>query len=153
MGIFAGTLLTSARARESLWGRAHWLICRFMRRLTLLVVLVAFIFSCGGQWYVLQGIAWANMIREYSQMVPLSQAVEMTLSGHYPCPLCQIIAERKNAEHDKIATIEKQEKKILSIALVVKAPFSPGADQIFLVGDEFLRTRSEPPPLPPPRFA
>ena len=66
-----------------------------MRRLTHLVVLVAFIFSCGGQWVVLQGLAWANMVREYSEVVPLQQAVKMTLSGEYPCPLCKAIAEKK----------------------------------------------------------
>ncbi len=52
-----------------------------MRRLTFFTVLVAFVFSCGGQWPVLQGVAWANMVREYSEAVPFTQAVQMTFSG------------------------------------------------------------------------
>ena len=52
-----------------------------MRRLTHLIVLAAFIFSCGGHWYLLQGIAWIKMIRDYSQFVPVNEAVSMTLSG------------------------------------------------------------------------
>ncbi len=55
-----------------------------MRRLTHFIVLAAFVFSLGGHWYLLQGLAWVNMVREYSQMVPLTQAVEMTLSGNRP---------------------------------------------------------------------
>lgn len=124
-----------------------------MRRLTLLVVLVAFVFSCGGQWYVLQGIAWANMIRDYSVSVPFAQAVKMTLSGQYPCAICKVIAEKKNQENDKLATMEKQEKKILSSSLIFAAPFPRHIIPDFPARDESLRTWSEPPPLPPPRFA
>src|SRR5258708_38424652 len=91
----------------------------FMRRLTLFVVLVAFTFSCGGQWPVLQGVAWANMIREYSEMVPLTQAVEMTFSGQYPCELCKMIAEKKQSENTKIATLFQHEKKQVSPGFMV----------------------------------
>jgi hypothetical protein len=68
-----------------------------MRRLTHLLVLAAFIFSCGGQWAAFQAIAWANMIREYSEMVPLTQAVQMTFSGRYPCAICKAIAQERGA--------------------------------------------------------
>ena len=85
-----------------------------MRRLTLVVVLVAFVFSCGGQWPVLQCIAWVNMIREYSEMVPLAEAVQMTLSGQYPCALCKAIAEKKQSGDTKTAALVKHEKKMLS---------------------------------------
>ena len=124
-----------------------------MRRLTLLVVLVAFTFSCGGQWVVLQGIAWANMIREYSEMVPLAKAVEMTFSGQYPCALCKAIAEKKQSEDVKAAGLLKHEKKIVSLALLFQARGSTVTPQIFEVTTQFLASRSEPPPTPPPRLA
>ena len=124
-----------------------------MRRLTSLVVLVAFVFSCGGQWYVLQAIAWGNMIREYSTMVPVAQAVSMTLSGQYPCAICKRIAEHKNSEHDKIATIEKQEKKILISSNAISRPPAPPANLTFVTREVFLVGRSDSPPTPPPRFA
>lgn len=124
-----------------------------MRRLTLLLVLVAFTFSCGGQWYVLQCVAWTNMIREYSQMVPLTQAVQMTFSGQYPCALCKVIAQKEQSQNLKIATLQKQEKKRLSAEVIV-APLQPSVSpQTFLVRPEFLQARSEAPPTPPPRLA
>jgi hypothetical protein len=124
-----------------------------MRRLTLLLVLVAFTFSCGGQWYVLQCLAWTNMIREYSQMVPLSQAVEMTFSGQYPCELCKIIAQKEQSQNLKIAALHKQEKKQVSDGVVLALPPRSVSPQIFPVRPEFLQTRSDAPPIPPPRLA
>ena len=124
-----------------------------MRRLTLFVVLVAFTFSCGGQWPVLQGVAWANMIREYSEMVPLSQAVQMTFSGQYPCPLCKAIAEKKQEENTKFAATFKHEKKLFSHGFVVEARSIAVSPQIFAIREPFFQTRSEAPPTPPPRFA
>ncbi len=77
-----------------------------MRRITCAIILAAFVFSCGGNWAVLQGIAWANMIREYSEVVPLAQAVQMTLSGEYPCVMCKAIAEKKSSEQQKSLTLK-----------------------------------------------
>ena len=124
-----------------------------MRRLTLVVVLVAFVFSCGGQWPVLQCIAWVNMIREYSEMVPLAEAVQMTLSGQYPCALCKAIAEKKQSGDTKTAALVKHEKKMLSHPLVAAGGRTTVSPQFFEVAEQFLNTRSEPPPTPPPRLA
>jgi hypothetical protein len=124
-----------------------------MRRLTLFVVLVAFTFSCGGQWPVLQCVAWANMLREYSEMVPLTQAIQMTFSGQYPCPICKAIAEKKQEENTKFATTFKHEKKLFSPGVVVEARAVAISRQTFTVRDQFLQTRSEAPPTPPPRIA
>jgi hypothetical protein len=123
-----------------------------MRRLTPILVLAAFIFSCGGQWYALQGLAWINMIRDYSQMVPFTEAVSMTLSGQYPCAICKVIAEKQQSENNKICSIEKYEKKSfppvsIAIAHPLAAPFQY-ADYL-----SSLQSRSEPPPTPPPRQA
>ncbi len=124
-----------------------------MRRFTLFVVLVAFTFSCGGQWPVLQCVAWANMIREYSEMVPLTQAVEMTFSGRYPCELCKAIAQKKQEENTKLAATFKHEKKVVSPGLVVKACSVTITPQFFVVRSSLFQTRSDTPPTPPPRFA
>ncbi len=124
-----------------------------MRRVTHLVVLVAFIFSCGGQWTVLQCVAWANMIREYSEMVPVTQAVEMTFSGKYPCAICKAIAEKKASENAKVALLFQHEKKLTSSGFFVKAPLITEAAQNFVSFAQSLQTRSEAPPVPPPRSA
>ncbi len=124
-----------------------------MRRVTLLVVLVAFTFSCGGQWPLLQCVAWANMIREYSEMVPVSQAVQMTFSGQYPCAICKAIAEKKQEENSKLANTFQYEKKLVSPGIMVKERELIVSPQTFVVRESFLQTRSEAPPTPPPRFA
>jgi hypothetical protein len=124
-----------------------------MRRITLLVVLVAFVFSCGGQWPVLQCVAWANMIREYSEMVPVTQAIGMTFSGQYPCAICKAIAEKKEADNAKVATLFQHEKKLTSPGFLVRAPFRTVMPQDFVARTQSLQTRAEAPPTPPPRIA
>jgi hypothetical protein len=123
-----------------------------MRRLTHLVVLIAFVFSCGGQWAAFQVIAWGNMIREYSEMVPLTQAVQMTFSGQYPCPICKAIAERKSSEQQKEFALNKYDKKFpLPMAVALVKPII--ADVTYLEPIFIFSSRGESPPTPPPRLA
>jgi hypothetical protein len=121
-----------------------------MRRLVHLVVLGAFVFSCGGHWYVLQAVAWANMIREYSQVVPVSQAVSMTLSGQYPCAMCHLLAEKEN-QHSQMVALEKVEKFLPpregAMLKIVSASMEYAEFSRPLFG------RTEAPPTPPPRLA
>jgi len=121
-----------------------------MRRLTHWIILVAFVFSCGGQWGTFQVIAWGNMIREYSEMVPLAQAVQMTFSGEYPCAICKAIAERKSAEQQKEFSLLKAEKKFPLPVVVMIAPPTIGDVAYFETVFGF-SSRTESPPTPPPR--
>ncbi len=121
-----------------------------MRRLTCAIVLAAFVFSCGGNWAVLQGVAWASMIREYAQVVPLTQAVQMTLSGEYPCEICKALADKKAAEQQKAFTFDKYDKGCpLPVTVGLIAPKIDETDH----PDRLVAcpVRSEIPPTPPPR--
>jgi hypothetical protein len=121
-----------------------------MRRLTHLIVLVAFIISCGGQWAAFQVIAWGNMICEYSEMVPLTQAVQMTFSGQYPCAICKAIAERKSAEQQKELALLKYDKGCpLPVAVTLERPKI--ADLVHLDPTFAFSSRTDSPPTPPPR--
>jgi hypothetical protein len=123
-----------------------------MRRLTHLIVLTAFVFSCGGQWYVLQCVAWVKMLHDYSQMVPFTEAVSMTFSGQYPCAICKAIAEKKQAENDKLCALDKYEKKFFPpVAVALARPGATSFDYPDFLSS--LQARSEPPPTPPPRPA
>lgn len=122
-----------------------------MRRLTHLIVLVAFTFSCGGHWTLFQGIAWANMIREYSKMVPLTQAVQMTFSGQYPCHICKAIADKKSAEQQKALAIEKYDKKYFPPA-VPRPSIRTASPMVYFETTRTLFFRSDAPSIPPPRF-
>ena len=123
-----------------------------MRRLTQLLVLAAFMFSCGGHWCVLQGVAWIGMIHQYSQVVPLAEAVRMTFSGKYPCALCKAIAEKKESERLRLCAMEKYEKKFFPLVSVPETGLVVAPIQYpdFLIS---FQIRTEPPPTPPPRFA
>jgi hypothetical protein len=121
-----------------------------MRRLTHVIVLAAFVFSLGGHWYLLQGLAWMNMIREYSQVVPLPEAVGMTFSGKYPCSICKAIADHQTSDQHKAFAVDKNDKKFpLPSELTISQP----AIAAFLYPDfaSHLQLRSEAPPTPPPR--
>ena len=123
-----------------------------MRRLTHLIVLVAFVFSCGGQWAAFQVMAWGNMIREYSEMVPLSQAVEMTFSGQYPCPICKAIAERKSSEQQKDFALNKYDKKF-PLPVVAAVALPKVSDLSYMEPLFVFSSRTESPLTPPPRDA
>ena len=123
-----------------------------MRRLTHLIVLAAFVFSCGGQWYALQCVAWVKMLHDYSQMVPFTQAVSMTFSGQYPCEICKALAEKKQSENDKICSLDKFEKKFFPPSALV--PASPNASAVrYMDVVSSFSDRTDTPPTPPPRFA
>lgn len=122
----------------------------FMRRLTHIMVLAAFVFSCGGQWYALQCLAWVNMIREYSEVVPMTQAISMTFSGQYPCELCKAIAEKKQADTTKALAMEKAEKKFLPPVTVASVQRKT-VTFCYLENTSSLSSRTEAPPTPPPR--
>jgi hypothetical protein len=124
-----------------------------MRRGALLLVLVAFIFSSGGEWAVLQCVAWANMIREYSEVVPLPQAVQMTFSGEYPCALCKVIAEKKQSKNGRLAVLVKPEKLISTPAFSYRPRVATLAPQFYFERENVYSTRSDVPPTPPPRVA
>jgi len=122
-----------------------------MRRLIQIIVLAAFVFSCGGHWYVLQAVAWVNMIRDYAQFVPVSEAVSMTFSGKYPCAICHALAEKKQSESNTICAFEKYEKFFPPQEMTMDAvACSP------VVYPEFSCSwpvRTEVPPTPPPRLS
>ena len=124
-----------------------------MRRLTHFFVLSAFLFSCGGHWYVLQAVAWINMIHDYSQSVPLTEAVYMTFSGKYPCEICHAIAEKKQqSEKDPWIALEKYDKKFLPPVTIV--PVEPSSEPVaYMPVSKQLQFRTEVPPTPPPRAA
>jgi hypothetical protein len=123
-----------------------------MRRLTHWIILVAFVFSCGGQWAAFQVIAWGNMIREYSEVVPLTQAVQMTFSGQYPCAICKAIAERKSSEQQKELALAKYDKKYPVPVVITLAP-PKVANLVYLDPVFAFSSRTETPPTPPPREA
>ena len=61
------------------------------RIMTMAMALALFV-AIGGPLAVLQGIAWVNMVHDFSKTGSLTQAVEKTFDGKHPCLLCKKIS-------------------------------------------------------------
>ena len=54
--------------------------------------------AIGGHWAVLQTVAWATMIVDYSKNAPLTEAVQKTFDGQHPCQICKGIQKSRQSE-------------------------------------------------------
>ena len=69
---------------------------------------------CGGSLGVFQAVAWAQMLRDYSQEKGLLRGVKETFDGEHPCPMCCKVEKAKQQEQkqptlpaDKIEKVSK----------------------------------------------
>lgn len=124
-----------------------------LRAFGLPLMCLAMFSIAGGHWAVLQTVAWAQMLRDYSKNAPLASAVEKTFSGKAPCELCKKVQEGRQKEEKSPAAF-KADKKI-EIFLCAASDLLPGlAVRDFsyaLPGDENFAVRSNAPPGPVPR--
>ena len=92
------------------------------RLITLMMALALFLVA-GGHWAMLQGVAWATMVHDFSRNGSLTQAVEKTFDGKHPCAMCKKIAKAKNsdASGENAPVTVKIDKKA---EVFVKAPGS-----------------------------
>ena len=81
-----------------------------IRHIACPVMVLALFLVTGGHLALLQGVAWTTMVHDYSRTASLTQAVEQTLDGRHPCPLCKKIAKARAAE-EKSPTSLKVDKK------------------------------------------
>jgi hypothetical protein len=132
--------------------KKSWIFQTFGSAACLLAVLA----MLGGHWVVLQTVAWARMIGQYSHEGSLASAIYKTFDGRHPCTLCLTIQQGRQQE--------QQEQKSLPWVKLGEAPdalceHSPAPIPLPLMVDlslipfepqrhpEFL----EAPPKPPPR--
>ena len=134
-----------------------------LRQLGLVLAALAFFSIAGGHWAVLQTVAWAEMLRDYTQKTgSVALAVEQTFDGAHPCELCLQIATAKQQEakvqgdkqkpaDQKTAKAEKPDK-----ALPLDKHFSPvwtAATSLRWDATSPLTgpSHEDQPPTPPPR--
>lgn len=73
------------------------------------LVCLAVFSIAGGHWTVLQTVAWARMLRDFSRDSTLTEAIAKTFDGEHPCDLCKSVkAGRENEE--KIPEIQTEKK-------------------------------------------
>lgn len=115
---------------------------------------LAFFALAGGHWAVLQTIAWAQMVRDYSKNVPIAEAIVRTFSGEYPCGMCTKISAERQKE-GKIPAFVKVEKKAEIYPFPVRKILSEPENSEYSYPDSrvlALVERSEAPPVPVPIF-
>jgi hypothetical protein len=69
-----------------------------VRIFRIILVLGAILHLSGGQWGILQGVAWTKMLVEYSQADGLRQGIIKTFDGEHPCELCKSISKSRESE-------------------------------------------------------
>ncbi len=127
------------------------------RQLGLFCAALALFTMAGGQWAVVQSVAWAGMLRDYTQRTgSVAVAVEQTFDGQHPCALCQQIQTAKAREHKEAPVAPTQRDDVQAKALLAAttvSPFVPTAQVATLpcAGPACGPSRTEQPPTPPPR--
>src|SRR5579872_4487630 len=85
------------------------MLAAMLSRAAKFCLLALLVVSIGGPWPVLQSIAWAGMLIEYSRDGSVVEAVSKTFDGKHPCNLCKSIAAGKKTEQKK-APCQKSKK-------------------------------------------
>lgn len=83
-------------------------------------------------------------------MVPVEQAVQMTLSGQYPCAICKAIAKKKSSDQQKALVLKKHDKKFLT-HIIVNSVCLNCSPVIYFETTQSLHFRNDSPSVPPPR--
>ena len=82
-----------------------------------MVMTAALFLSAGGHLALLQGVAWATMIRDYSRTGSVTAAVEKTFDGKHPCAMCKKIAAQRSHDEKAPVTVKAEKKAEVFIAL------------------------------------
>jgi len=122
-------------------------VIRGIGNLLLIVVLLA---TTGGQWALLQSVAWAAMLADHLQSQSFTESVAQTFDGRHPCKLCLAIrAAKKSGEKTAFPlSLKKIEFPPPAARLTL---FAPAAFELLDAPDTFAESPTLPPPTPPPR--
>lgn len=123
---------------------------RLLSQIARTAVIVALCFSLGAYWIALQSVAWATMVVEYSQRVPLAKAMAETFDGNHPCKLCKHISSAQQSEKKRdTQPIAAKLDLICGRRAVQFIP--PFKDFSFASFEAEASTLDHSPAIPPPR--
>ena len=75
-------------------------------------VIILLLLSLGSGSITIQVLGWATMIpTKYAESGSMSQAIDETFSGDYPCSMCELAARKRAAEQPASPTAPNSEKK------------------------------------------
>lgn len=122
-----------------------------------LLILAALMVSIGGQWMVLQGVAWLSMAVTYSvESGSVSSGLSKTFDGDHPCPLCKAVQKGSQEERDPAApaaggkSLVQSKAELCSFEII--RLFPPAASRLDVAWlDLKAPARTTAPDGPPPR--
>ncbi len=125
------------------------------RTLSTTCLLLAWLCANGAVWNVVQVVAWAKMFHDYSQVMPVAEALELTFDGSAPCDMCTIAQDGQDATRSQLprdAALGGGAEKILLIADSVPTHEWVAPDSVWPgLAHETGLLRTETVPVPPPR--
>jgi hypothetical protein len=118
---------------------------------------VALLSLSGGHWAVLQTVAWARMLRDYSsEQGSVSAGISKTFGGEAPCAMCKEIAKKRQEEKKEPAGPSRPEKRpdLILAASPLEFPAAGGTHFSYPPDRRHAPpSRGDAPPGPVPRTA
>ena len=129
-----------------------------MKSLARIVLVVSLMVSIGGHWGMLQAIAWAKMLRAYTEERGLIAGLKDTFDGDHACSMCEKIATGKQKDKQENLPLTKVSKENLArwygTPTAMSAPDADGAGETQRLGHatppSMTALWDAPPPVPPP---
>ena len=143
----------SSKARDEL-GRPQ--VKTTAKTVGFVTCLIAILAMTGSHWLVLQSVAWARMLVEFSSRESLPNALAKTFDGRHPCPLCKQVSQGQQEERERNNQVPWEKPTQLpeffcdsGRVTVPLAPMSPSVAPVGML--HFFYDFVESPPKPPPR--
>ena len=118
----------------------HPTLQRLFRRVGCVMMALSLFLVAGGHWAILQGVAWATMVKDFSKSGSLTEAVGKTFDGKHPCPMCKKIASARTSEEKAPLTVKIEKKAevflkspVSELPLPLSRPFVYGSAPFVLM--------------------
>jgi hypothetical protein len=83
-----------------------------------LVMALALFLVAGGHWAMLQSVAWATMVKDFSKTGSLTEAVGKTFDGKHPCAMCKKLTNARASEEKAPVTLKVDKKAEVFVASI-----------------------------------
>lgn len=124
------------------------------KKVSIVVILVAWLCANGAMWDVAQVFAWGRMFAGYARTLSVGAALRETFDLDKPCEMCRAIQTARTTEKEQapasVASAEKG-KVFLTKVAVESFVFTPPPIEWPRAEAAPLVSRTEPVPVPPPR--
>lgn len=120
------------------------------RRLAILCLCFAWFCANGALWDTVQAFAWVRMVQEYSRVMPLARAIQITFDGSAPCGICNLVAGAKRQAPEQ-EVLRSQDRVLLACVVPERIILGPPPFAWPESDDAIGLVRETDVPVPPPR--